>query len=398
MKTALIIGAGIIGLSTALELADRGLIVTVLEQGQAMQQASWAAAGMLAAHDPENPVRLAALSRFSLSLYPAFLHRVEQLSGLRVPPRTTHTLQLCHARSAGVATYGVEETRPSGATGEPLTAAEAGRRVPGFEPAAEHAYNFLWLEEQSLDPRDLCQALPIAARAAGVRIEQQSQVTSLFSDATGVGAHNAQHTYSADCLVVCSGAWTEQLLSRLHPRGPSPPQPHNSIPRQRADDGRGIYPVKGQMAVVRLDPSVPALTTVIRSPEIYLVPRGDGRIIIGATVENAGYDRDIRDSSTAWLLEQAAALWPPIRNARVEDAWTGLRPGSSDGLPLLGPASQDEHRPAIWIASGHYRNGILLAPATAHIVARALLTPRTSPGVDLTPFDPLRFTGTVAPI
>lgn len=354
MTTALILGAGIIGLSTALELASRGVDVTVLERGEPMAEASWAAAGMLAALDPENPPELTALARLSLELYPDFLQRIEQFSGHRIPLRTTHALQLCDPRHAPL----------SGR----IDLEVALQRVPGLSSRLTHP--MIWLEEQSLDPRDLCKALPMAAQAAGVHIETQCQVDHVHADTHSASAQAGQRTFTADCLVACTGAWADYLE----------PSASMFIPP--------LSPRKGQMLAVRAPRAVP-LAYVLRSSEIYLVPRGDGRIIIGATVEDAGFDRTIDAAASAWLLEKAAALWPPIADAVIEEAWTGLRPGSPDGLPLIGrlSAAPGEHR--LWLAAGHYRNGILLAPATARTLADAILL-STSPSV-LSAFDPARF-------
>ena len=368
MKTALIVGAGIVGLSTALELASRGVEVTVLERGEAMREASWAAAGMLAAADPENPPQLARLARKSLALYPDYLRNIEQLSGHNVPLRTASTLQLCspgHADSAGH-----------------IDVAEAQRRVPGLNP--EVAGPFLWLDEQSLDPRDLCLALPVAVRAAGVRILEHMASRSIYSETNGITVETAQGPLSAECLIVCTGAWSDHL-----------PALHSAL-----------VPKKGQMLAVRLTQS-PSLSAVLRSPEIYLVPRGDGRIIIGATVEDAGFDRTIHPAATDWLLERAIALWPPTKDAAIEEVWTGLRPGSPDGLPLIGllAPSTSERGPIgneetssnrLWIAAGHYRNGILLAPATARLLADAILDPAVPLPCELSEFRPNRFAPALA--
>ena len=166
MQRVIIAGAGIIGLATALELAGRGCQVTVLERGKALSEASWAAAGMLAADDPENPLALAEFAHFSRKLYPAFLQRLESLSGIHVPLRTT--LQLAEG--------------PADASGQhadnTITPNEAMRRVPGMQIAADQTA--LWLEEQSLDPRDLCRALAAAVRIAGIELIEDAPVLSSF--------------------------------------------------------------------------------------------------------------------------------------------------------------------------------------------------------------------------
>lgn len=344
-----IAGGGIIGLSTALELAASGLDITVLERGQAMSEASWAAAGMLAARDPENPLELRPLSELSISLYPDYLNTIESLSGLQIPLRTTATLQ------------GSERNHQFP---DALSPVEVAARVPDLEPTG---LSFLWLEEHSLDPRDLCAALPRAAAAAGITIVEQSPVTAVRRTPSGVEVATPKAVSSAAYFINCCGAWAGAVsgLSMIEPR-------------------------KGQMVTVKLPPHR-SLDCVIRTPELYLVPRGDGRVVIGASVERAGFDKSVQETTIQALLDQAASLWPPIREAQVVESWAGLRPGSADGLPVIG-ACGDEN---CWIASGHFRNGILLAPATARIMRELILDEQ--PRVDLSPFRCDRFaTATVS--
>jgi glycine oxidase len=394
VKTVLIAGAGIIGLSIALELAAHGVEVTVLERGMAMREASWAAAGMLAANDPENPPPLAPLAHLSLSLYPAFLRSLAQLSGHRIPLRTTHTLQICHPgeahNSAARSAFPCKSPR--------LSFAEAARLVPGLGPKV--AGEFLWLEESSLDPRDLCRTLPVAARAAGVRLFENCPVDSLHVAHDSVTAITPESRYEADALVLCCGAWSRSNWSKA-----------NADAKFVRADASLCIPKKGQMLSVRMPSGlhIPRLETVLRSPDIYLVPRGspnagadEGLIIIGATVEDAGFDRGIHADATAWLMKKAASLWPPIQEAQLDEVWTGIRPGTPDDLPLIGPvgSGNDASQVArLWVATGHYRNGILLAPGTARVVASSLLANRIdSPPVDLLPFRPSRFQATADPL
>jgi glycine oxidase len=311
-------GGGIIGLSIALELARSGRRVTILEKGRLMREASWAAAGMLAGHDPEHPAALAALAILSEQLYPQFLQTVEELSGQRVPLRT---------RKAWVAMAG--------------TAA--------------------WSDEASLDPRDLCAALPQAAMAAGVEVHEETAVLAVAGGDRSVTVETSRGSLQADAYVNCCGAWAE-----------------------------GVEPYKGQMLSVRL-PQHADLDYVIRSPEVYLVPRGEGLVVIGATVERVGFDRRVEPATLERLRAQAAALWPAVATAPMVESWSGLRPGTEDGLPLIGRTEQ----PRCWTATGHFRNGILLAPATA-LVMRQLLQGET-PAVSLDAFAPRRLAVTKVP-
>jgi glycine oxidase len=338
-----IAGGGIIGLSTALELAGSGLRVTVLERGRPMTEASWAAAGMLAAHDPENPAALRPLSELSISLYADFLPTVEHLSGLQVPLRTRGTLQ------------GSDHNHTFDRA---LSLSAISSHLPELNPSGR---SFQWLDEHSLDPRDLCAALPKAAKAAGITLMEQSPVTAVRGTSSGVEVSTPQATYSAAHFVNCCGAWAGSV---------------SNLP--------SIEPRKGQMVTVQL-PSPRQLPCVIRTPELYLVPRGDGRVVIGASVERAGFDKSVQETTIQSLLHEAALLWPPVREAQIVETWAGLRPGSADGLPVLDACGEQN----CWIATGHFRNGILLAPATARVMRQLILN--ETPSVDLSPFRCGRF-------
>ena len=330
-------------MSTALELAGSGLRVTVLERGRPMTEASWAAAGMLAAHDPENPAALRPLSELSISLYADFLPTVEHLSGLQVPLRTRGTLQGSdHNHSFDRA----------------LSLSAIASHLPELNPSGR---SFQWLDEHSLDPRDLCAALPKAARAAGITLLEQSPVTAVRGTSSGVEVSTPQATYSAAHFVNCCGAWAGSV---------------SNLP--------SIEPRKGQMVTVQLPPHR-QLSCVIRTPELYLVPRGDGRVVIGASVERAGFDKSVQETTIQSLLHEAAALWPPVREAQIVETWAGLRPGSADGLPIIDTCGEQN----CWIATGHFRNGILLAPATARVIRQLILN--ETPSVDLSPFRCGRF-------
>ena len=353
---AVIAGAGIIGLSLALDLAAHGLRVIVLERGQAMNEASWAAAGMLAAHDPDNPAQIRELAELSLRLYPAYLETVERLSARRVPIRAHSALQAIHP----------DPVRESPRT---LTSAEVRNLVPGINPG--HLESLL-LDEPSLDPRDLCAALPLAAQGAGVELREKTPVVSIDTGADKqVIVQTPANPIAAAHFVNCAGAWADFPALSLS-----------------TDRPLGVTPCKGQITTVRLR-GPGALTHVLRTPGIYLVPRGDGRITIGATAEHSGFDKTVEPAAIARLLAAAAALWPPIADAEILESWAGLRPASNDQLPLLGPLmNQNGAHPNRWVATGHFRNGILLAPATARVLSQAIRGQARE--IDLAPFDPAR--------
>jgi glycine oxidase len=338
----IVAGAGIIGLSTALELARHGFRVRVLEKGRAMSEASWAAAGMLSPHDPTHPPELAKLAELSIRLYPEYLSTVEGLSGCSVRLRT----------------QGAISTDEEGGTSVALNAQEAQRRVPGLATAGR---SFHWVEEVSLDPRDLCTALPLAVAAAGVILQEGTEVLAVRSRADSVEITTLNGTVSAGAFVNCSGAWAAGIQ-------------HPDLQMQPA---AGVEPRKGQIFIVHVEPPTD-LAYVLRSPGVYLVPRGGGNIVVGATVERVGFDRRVDPLTVRRLHAQAAELWPPIASAPVVESWTGLRPGTSDGLPVIGSAG----RPRCWVATGHFRNGILLAPATGLIMRQLLQGSQPAVGIE----------------
>ncbi|MFL6426991.1 MAG: NAD(P)/FAD-dependent oxidoreductase [Acidobacteriaceae bacterium] len=340
-----IAGGGVIGLACSLALRRRGLQVTVLEAGTAMKEASWAAGGMLAVEDPENPPALLPLSRYSRSLYEEFLEEIRALSGEPVPFRTRETVQLLESAHAGTA-------------GTFLSHDEAQRLVPGLASTAPACL----FDEASLDPRDLCAALPLAVRAAGVVLREYERVLSVEAESGGVLLTTERGTVRADAFINCCGAWAGAL-----------------------EPSSGVAPSKGQMLVIA-QPEGPRLTRVLRSPEVYLIPRNDHRIVIGATVEDAGYSKQVEPDALAILRKRAAAVWSPAMDAPYVESWAGLRPGSPDGLPLIG--RHPEHGAVQFLATGHFRNGILLAPGTARVIADLICG--SAPEIDLAPFSPHR--------
>ncbi|HEX4019896.1 MAG TPA: FAD-dependent oxidoreductase [Acidobacteriaceae bacterium] len=383
-------GAGVIGLSLALELRQRGLSVAVLERGRAMQAASWAAGGMLAAMDPENPPALQPLSLHSIRLYPEYLTRIQQLSGHAVPLRTHRTLQQLHAASSASTPGSLSGNR---AQLTEIQLAEIRQFIPGIHlpdaPGNQHEFReikstsdflepasvfldpaFAFLKEDSLDPRDLCRALPLAAHACGVTLIEETTVlgVSPLGDALSIQTNHPGPIHTG-MFVNCCGAWSSMLPAQLPVTLPSNPFP--------------VTPAKGQM--VNLSLPAERLRCVLRVPGLYLIPRGDGRVAIGATVEYAGFDPQVHEESIQGLIDDAATLLPELRHAPRLESWVGFRPATPDGLPILG-ATETPH---CWLATGHFRNGIMLAPVTARCMAQAMLGEPTDIALDI--FSAARF-------
>ena len=345
-----IAGAGIIGLSLALELHHRGARVTVLDQGTPLAQASSAAAGMLAVNDPENPRQLNPLSRLSISLYPDYLARLHDLSGSHISFQTNTTLQALPHQHLG--------------SFNTLTTVELSHLLPQLSPG-DHCFTLL--EEHSLDPRELANVLLAAVRNTTIDLRPHTPVRIVRSLDQPVEVHTPTGTLHPSFFVDCTGAWAITSARLPHLR---------------------TTPRKGQMFSVSLPPSF-SLHIVVRTPDIYIVPRTAGpispRAIIGATVEDAGFDTTVHPSDIAKLRSSAAQLLPLLSNAPELESWAGLRPATQDGLPILGPLpGQTNHL----LATGHYRNGILLAPATAQLIAQLIYN--ETPSIDLSAYAPDR--------
>lgn len=332
-----IAGAGIIGLSLALELDRRGASVVVLDAANAMQQTSSAAAGMLAVGDPQNPEALRPLSQLSAALYPRFLDRIAALSGIFIPFQTTAVLEVSALHGA---------------------LADPNEILPGLDARNHH---FHLLDERSVDPRQLASGLRDAVRNTRIDLREQTSLKRIAASRDGVRSYTSGQPLESAYVIDCMGSWS-----------PAP-----------------VYPRKGQMLAVRIPPTLD-LACVVRTPDVYIVPRTQGphagRAIIGATLEDAGFDMTVHPLDILTLNAHAVKLLPALARAEFLDSWSGLRPATADGLPLLGATSV---QPRYVLANGHFRNGILLAPATAQVTAQLLCN--EEPSVELTPFRPDRF-------
>lgn len=362
--TTLIAGGGVIGLSLALELQQRGRRVVLLERDHCGDTANGAAtpasAGILGVNDPDHPPRLQPLADLSYSLYPNFLLRLEQLSGRAVPLDTTHALE---AFSGGISTKGTTPLDRS--PGELLTEAQLREFEPDLVPGDAAWYR---REEPCLDPRLLGAALLAACRAAGVDVRENQPVMSVTLGVSEVQLHTPDSMYSAEQFVIAAGAWSEGLFSAAMADFAA------IVPTQ---------PRRGQMLALQ-GPQHPIRHTV-RAPGVYLVPRADGRLLAGSTVEFAGFEVATQPEVMDELHAAAAQAYPSLATSQRLDQWAGLRPGTPDDLPILGALPH----PGCFVATGHFRNGILLAPATAQ--AMADLMDCREPPVSLDAFAPARF-------
>jgi glycine oxidase len=366
-----IIGAGVIGLGIGWRLAQAGCEVDIFDCGVAGGGASWAAAGMLAAGAEAEPTeeRLLALNRTSQVLWPAFAREIEAASGIAIGYRREGTLITALNRDD------VERLRADyefqkglGIPLDWLSAAEAKRREPHLTAgtlAAVHAP-----EDHQVDNRCLVQALIAACRGVGARLHEKVKSLAVDSEAGRVvGLQLADRRHACDFVVLAAGAWS-RLVQGL---------PIEALPPVR--------PIKGQMLALAMDPAAPLLRYVVWAPRIYFVPRSHGRLVIGGTVEERGFDARLTAGGMLALLEAAWRAIPAIEELAIEETWVGFRPGSPDDAPILGPGAID----GLVIATGHHRNGILLAPITALTISDYLLT--GSLAETIRPFGHKRFAG-----
>jgi glycine oxidase len=364
-----IIGAGVMGLGIAWRLAQAGCRVTVYDRAEAGHGASWAAAGMLAAAVETEPgeEKLLALTLESQRMWPAFASELETATGTSLGYRDEGTIVVALTRDdAEQLRFTYDFQKSLGLEIEWLSGAEARRREPHLRPGIPGAV--LSPRDHQVDNRRLACALAQAARGVGAVLREHDPVREVEVSGGRACAVVTDHGRDpADVVVLAAGAWSREI------GGISP------------TDLPPVRPIKGQMLALQMDPAAPLLRHVVWLPRGYLVPRQDGRLIVGATVEERGFDDALTAGGLFALIESAWRAMPAIEELPLAEMWVGFRPGSRDDAPMLGPSGVDR----LVVATGHHRNGILLTPLTAHAVSGYVLTGRLSDAV--APFTPERF-------
>jgi glycine oxidase len=346
----IIIGGGIIGLSLSLELRKQGASVLVIDKSEPGKEASSAAGGMLVDCSAETAPALQPLAAASARMYPEFTQELQVASGISVDLRDQGTIVFSSCEGS--------PEHSELATSKPLPA-----RLSELEPEIAGNRTAFYLNERSVDPRALINAVLSAAKKNYVDISSADPVTDInVGPGRACGVSTTKTQFVAGKVVNCAGAWSGQIGPYAFP----------------------TRPVKGQMlCLVTSTPNV--LKHVIRSPEVYLIPRSDGRILAGATVEEAGFDKRTDVTTIQRLHHAALAMMPALKNARILEDWAGLRPGTPDALPILGATDTSGY----YVATGHFRDGILLAPITARLMAQVIAG--KNPDHDLDAFSPHRF-------
>jgi len=356
-----IVGGGVIGLSIAYVLSREGVRATVLDRAGLGQAASWAGAGMIPPHTERlatNPT--VELRSWSAVLYPEWSEALRQETGIDNGYRRTGGVD--------VAADLAEENELKTSAGrwkaerivfERLHPGDFGRVEPALNPDLRAAY-FLPDRAQIRNPRHI-KALAAALGGRGVTLRPGLGALG-FEERSGrvVGVRTEAGILPCGVAVVAAGAWTAGLLEGL-------------------SAGVATPPLKGQIVLLR--PVRPILRRIVEHGRMYLVPRDDGRVLIGATEEDAGFDTRTTDEARRDLVAEAVRLCPGLSRAEVERSWAGLRPGSVDSKPYLGPSAGHSN---LIVAAGHKRAGLQLAPASAEVIADLVLG--RPPRVDLAPF------------
>ncbi|MFP4295298.1 MAG: glycine oxidase ThiO [Halothiobacillaceae bacterium] len=358
MSDCIIVGAGAIGLLSALALKQRGGTVTVIDRRDAGREASWAGGGILCPlypwryHDTIN-----RLAFWSADRYPALAERLHRETGIDPQWRGSGLLILDPPPAGDVRAWSRRFDQPV----EQPPAAEVFSGLPSTRAA--------WLPRvgQVRNPL-LMESLQHAATLAGIRVIENATVAGIAQEGGRVqGLRMADgRMLEADRVVVTAGAWSAAL-----------------IPGMRAD---AITPVRGQMLRLQTEPDT--LPAILMDEGIYLIPRRDGGVVVGSTVEHVGFDRGTTEQAREQLHQKAVAIWPALAGAPITHHWSGLRPGSDDGVPSIGPHPEIEH---LYLNTGHYRNGLVMGPASAELLAN--LVCGEPPIIDPAPCDPARRIG-----
>jgi glycine oxidase len=342
----IVAGAGIIGLSCAWRLAQKGVSVRVFDCRQASREASWAGAGMLAPGGElteESPLTRMALD--SLRQYPDFVAELQESSDLPIDYQRCGAIEVAFTEAEAVALERRALSQTDvGIRSEPMN----------YKHSISAKYSIsarFYPDDQLVAPREVTNALRIACLRAGVFIHENETVTELIQDGYGVRTNLGE--YPDDSVLIAAGAWSSNLLSALRPGLPP------GLPI--------VTPVRGHLISYR--PGIPLIGSILRHGHTYLLQRRDTELIAGSSTEYVGFDRSIDELTVGDIHSRAAQLLPDLAALTPADRWNGFRPGIEGGCPVVGRIEGTN----IWTAYGHYRNGILLAPETARMITARMI-------------------------
>ncbi|TLS76256.1 glycine oxidase ThiO [Mariprofundus erugo] len=357
-----VIGGGVVGCLTALYLHRLGAKPVVIERGRTGQESSWAGAGILCPIHPWlYPDSLSHFVDYSLNLYPALNRDLYHLTGMSIQWRKSGLMiPLFSDDRVNHQAQAIAWSQQFGWQLDLLNRQQAVAAEPTLSPEVDGA--LLWPEVGQVRNPRLLQAARKALELSGVEIREMCEVTSLLEAggrATGLMLADGS-SIEADAVLLAAGSWSGMLAEQWG----------ISLP---------VEPVKGQIVLLKDTPG--KLAHIVKHDDAYLVPRVDGHILIGASMERVGFSKGNTEPVVNRLLEATCRMAPGLKDAEIVEQWMGFRPGTPDGLPYLGPVNG---RPGLWVATGHYRNGVVLAPGTAELMSRWMMG--EEPAVDVTGF------------
>jgi len=371
-QEVLIIGGGVIGLSLARELHKNGIEkITILERGGIGRESSYAAAGMLAPQAETNfQDDFFQFCSDSNKLYPAFAEELSEETGIDIELDRSGTLYTAFTENdAREIRKRFEWQKKAGLEVEHLSAAETHKLEPFVSPDVRESLFFP--NDWQVENRKLLRALRKYSELNDIKILEQTAIKKLIVEKNRVvGAETESEKFFAETTVLATGAWTSLIEAGSF-----------VLPK--------IKPIRGQ--IIAFQTAKRLFQKVIYSPRGYIVPRFDGRILAGATVEDIGFEKCVTPDGTEFLLENALEIAPCLAKLKIAEKWCGLRPFAADGLPILGAFSDLEN---LFVATAHYRNGILLAPLTAKILANRIAENSRSDYLKI--FSPQRFSAAKA--
>jgi glycine oxidase len=341
----IVVGGGIIGMMTARELAASGCRVRIVERGVLGAESSWAGGGILSPVQPwRAPAAVTRLAAWGQHRYPELAAELAVNTGI-----DTEWVR------SGLLVLDGEETDQAGAwarqNGVECKIIDDPNAIAALEPACRPASRALWFPAvaQIRNPR-LIQALRGELERSGVLFSEWSTVTEfLRRDGCIYGIRTGQQDFHADAVVIAAGAWSAQILAAL------------AIQVE-------VIPVRGQMLLYRTTPG--SIRRILLDGHHYLIPRNDGRVLAGSTVEYAGFDKQTTADARRELQQAAESMVEQLARCEIERQWSGLRPGSATEIPYIGPVPGVEN---LYLNTGHFRNGLLLAPASARLLADLML-------------------------
>lgn len=355
----LVVGGGINGLLTARELVQAGHEVVLVERGEIGQESSWAGGGIIS---PLYPWRysppVTALARWAQSAYPALGQALLAETGIDVELNSCGMLFLDADDERDAVAWAAQQSVPV----ERYANNDLQQRWPGLAADVKHAL-FMPQVANVRNPR-LLKALKVSLQQHTLfQVLANAEVKHIAANAAQASVRLAHgRVLEADHVVMCAGAWSALLLAPLQ-----------SLP---------IAPVRGQMQLYKLKPG--RISCMIQRGSHYLIPRLDGHVLCGSTLEHVGFDKSTTEQAAQTLRQAAISIWPELAQAPVIKQWSGLRPGSANGIPFIGELAK---QPRVWVNAGQFRNGLVLAPASARLLVDQLLG--RSPVIDPTPYQSL---------